>query len=207
MSFLPKFNKDFYPLLNGTPSRKKTIAYPNIFQRADPFRLIFSYLEDMKKTSYSIVETGTTRKIGNWNDGQSSYLFQEFLKIHSGMLRSVDISENNCDVARSILNPSLCTVTCSDSVEFLSTINPSDVDLFFLDSYDVDWNNCTPSAEHHLKEFQTIEEKIKPGSIIAIDDNLILNGNRTGKGKLIYEYLKSKNISPVYDGYIIIYRK
>lgn len=205
MSFLEKFNKDFYPLLNGTPNPKKKKLYPNIFQRANPFKLIFSELENKKKKSYNIVETGTVRKIGNWNDGQSSYLFQEFLKVHLGTLKSVDINDSNCRVARSILDPKICEVICNDSVKFLSSIDLSDIDLFFLDSYDVQWNDCGPSANHHLKEFKAIEQSLKPGTIVAIDDNLIINDKRTGKGRDIYEYLKSKNILPFYDGYIIIY--
>lgn len=205
MSFLERFNKEFYPLLNGTPSEKKKATYPNIFQRAEPFRLIFSLLEEKKQDQYHIVETGTTRKIGNWNDGQSSYLFQEFIKVNNGTLRSVDINEVNCEVARSILDPKYCSVTCCDSVKYLLSIDPSTVDLFFLDSYDVSWSDCSPSAEHHLKEFKAIESKLKLGSIIAIDDNTVLNGTRTGKGRDIFEYLKSKNIVPIYDKYMIIY--
>lgn len=205
MSFIDRFEKEFYPLLNGDPSKKKKIAYPGIFQRADPFHLIFSILDKKQKDHYSIVETGVIRKAGNWNDGQSSYLFQEFLKTKSGTLRSVDINQENCDIARSMLDPKICQVTCNDSVNFLSTIDSNSVDLFFLDSYDVTWNNCDPSAAHHLLEFKNIEKNLQPGTIIAIDDNLILDGIRTGKGRDIYEYLKFKNILPVYDKYIIIY--
>ena len=205
MSFLKKFDAEFYPHLNGTPSPKKQASYPNIFQRADAFRLIFSSLELMKKTSYNIVETGTTRKIGNWNDGQSSYLFQEFLKEHSGNLKSVDINSENCNTARTLLDSTICNVYCDDSVNFLSTIDSAKVDLFFLDSYDVDWNNCDLSAAHHLKEFKTIENNLNPGTIIAIDDNTYIHGNRTGKGRDIFDYLQNKNILPIYDKYMIIY--
>ena len=205
MSFLKKFDAEFYPHLNGTPSPKKQASYPNIFQRADAFRLIFSSLELMKKTSYNIVETGTTRKIGNWNDGQSSYLFQEFLKEHSGNLKSVDINSENCNTAKTILDSTICNVYCDDSVNFLSTIDSAKVDLFFLDSYDVDWNNCDLSAAHHLKEFKTIENNLKPGTIIAIDDNTYIHGDRTGKGRDIFDYLQNKNILPIYDKYMIIY--
>lgn len=205
MSFLKRFNKEFYPLLNGNPSEKKKHTYPGIFERANAFRLIFSILEKKSAIEYNIVETGVLRKLGNWNDGQSSFLFQEFLKEYSGNLRSVDINEENCKLARSSLNSDIVTITCSDSVNFLSSIDLNNVDLFFLDSYDVQWNDCNPSAEHHLREFLAIEGKLKSGSIVAIDDNLVLNGERTGKGRDIYNYLKLKNIMPVFDEYMIIY--
>jgi hypothetical protein len=205
MSFLPKFNNSFYPYLNGNPSEKKKQVYANIFQRADAFRLIFSLLELKNKKSYNIVETGVIRNLGNWNDGQSSFLFQEFLKSNSGTLRSVDINIDACNVAKSILDDNISKVVCSDSVSFLSTVNPAEVDLFFLDSYDVDWNNCQPSAEHHLNEFKSIESKLVSGTIIAIDDNIMLHSKRSGKGRNIFNYLESKNILPIYDKYMIIY--
>jgi hypothetical protein len=205
MSFLPKFDQNFKPHLNGSPSKKKKLVYPNIFQRADAFRLIFSLLESNNKKLFNIVETGVIRKLGNWNDGQSTYLFQEFLKTHSGKLRSVDISSENCSVARTIVNNEISEIFCDDSVNFLSTINSTEVDLFFLDSYDVDWNDCSPSANHHLKEFKEIENNLTPGTIIAIDDNTFINGQLVGKGRDIFNYLESKNVLPVYDKYIIIY--
>lgn len=205
MTFLKRFDQEFYPLLNGTPSEKKKEKYPGIFKRADAFRLIFLELEKLNLSEYNIIETGVLRKLGNWNDGQSSFLFQEFLKTHSGKLRSVDINKENCNLAISSLDSNFVTIACDDSVNFLSTTDLTDVDLFFLDSYDVQWDNCDPSAEHHLKEFLAIEKSLTPGTIIAIDDNLVLNGERTGKGRDIYNYLKLKNITPVLDEYMIIY--
>jgi hypothetical protein len=69
----------------------------------------------------------------------------------------------------------------------------------------VDWNNCQPSAEHHLNEFKSIESKLVSGTIIAIDDNIMLHSKRYGKGRNIFNYLESKNILPIYDKYMIIY--
>ena len=45
-------------------------------------------------------------------------------------------------------------------------------------------------------------------TFVAIDDNskFIENNKRTGKGRMIYEYLESKKIFPVYDKYQIIYK-
>jgi predicted O-methyltransferase YrrM len=205
MSFLKKFDKEYYELLKGNVSEKKKLTYPNIAQRSEPFRLIFSLLEEKNKKSYSIVETGVIRNIGNWNDGQSSLLFQEFLKSRSGSIKSVDISIDACNIAKSFLDPTYAEVTCEDSVKFLSTINVESVDLFFLDSYDVVFKNDKNSAEHHLKEFMAIESRLTNGTLIAIDDNTYFNGDRSGKGRKIFEYLQAKNIYPIYDGYIIIY--
>jgi len=47
-----------------------------------------------------------------------------------------------------------------------------------------------------------------PGCVVAIDDNsrLLETNKRTGKGRMIVEYLDSKGIVPVYDAYQIIYK-
>jgi len=206
MSFLKKFDEQYYELLKGNVSEKKKLTYPNIAQRSEPFRLIFSLLEEKNKKSYSIIETGVIRNIGNWNDGQSSLLFQEFLKLHSGSIKSVDISIDACNIAKSFLNSNYSEIICDDSVKFLSTVNIESVDLFFLDSYDVVFKNDNNSATHHLKEFMTIESRLSKGTIIAIDDNTYFNNNRSGKGRKIFEYLQEKNIHPIYDGYIIVYK-
>ena len=101
------------------------------------------------------------------------------------------------------------SVTCSDSVSWLAAqTDLQTVDLFYLDSWDVKWDNDHDSAEHHLREFLAIESFIKPGAIVAIDDNarFLQTGTRTGKGRRVVEYLEAKGIFPVYDAYQIIYK-
>jgi len=53
-----------------------------------------------------------------------------------------------------------------------------------------------------------IEPFLKPGVIVAIDDNsrLIETNLRTGKGRKIFEYLEQKGIYPIHDDYQIIYK-
>lgn len=204
--FLNNYNSKYYDLLNIKIDWKKRNCLPNLHQRGDGFGLIFELLEKQNKKEYNIVETGTLRNVGNWRDGQSSILFQEFLKENGGLLQSVDISAEACAVSCEYLDSKYCKVTCNDSHQFLKTVDSSIVDLFFLDSYDVRWDNCDPSAAHHLEEFKIIESQLQPGTIIAIDDNTFYRGVRSGKGRDVYKYLKLKNIFPIYDEYIIIYQ-
>jgi len=78
--------------------------------------------------------------------------------------------------------------------------------LFYLDSFDVDFNNDRKSAGHHFTEFKIIESFLKD-CILAIDDNIInSNGERSGKGRVIYEYLKDQGILPIYDNYTLVYK-
>ena len=206
-SFIPTFNEKYAPLLNVKVNYEKRGVSKNLYQRTEGYEKIFNLLEDLKKSSYKIVETGTLRIVDDWKGGCSTVLFQEFVKTHSGHVYSVDINPNAVKTARSYLGEQV-TVTESDSVSYLESNDWSDIDLFYLDSYDVKWQTPEPSAEHHLKEFKAIEKYLTSGKILAIDDNTLLldSKKRTGKGMKVYEYLHSKGVLPVYDEYQIIYK-
>lgn len=199
-------------LLERTPSNKhatKRGLEPGLGQRINGFGIMFDLLLKNHQTEYHIIETGTCRDPGNWKDGQSSVLFTAFVDYNSGWMRSVDINQEACNRAREHITSKNFSVTCSDSVSWLTQqADLSQVDLFYLDSYDVKWENDSLSAEHHLKEFMAIEPHLKSGSVVAIDDNarFLHNGQRTGKGRCIVEYLGSKNKLPIYDHYQIIYQ-
>jgi hypothetical protein len=121
----------------------------------------------------------------------------------------VDIDSVACEAARNTITSTNFSVVHSDSVEWLNSLTDLDqVDLFYLDSYDVDWNNDAESADHHLKEFKIIQPFIRPGVIVAIDDNSrwVHNNQRTGKGRAIVEYLETQGHLPILDEYQIIFQ-
>lgn len=207
------FDQHYYQPLNshGTHAKfaTKRGLQPGLYRRGDGFELMFELLLSKSQRSYHIIETGTLRNPGNWKDGQSAFLFTEFVRHYGGSVRSVDIDPAACETARQAIPCSQFSVTCSDSVAYLSGLDDlHQVDLFYLDSWDVKWHADHDSAEHHLREFRTIEPFIKPGTIVAIDDNarFLTNGARTGKGRRITEYLDDLGHAPVYDAYQIIYR-
>ena len=209
-NWLEYYRNNYYPLLEGVSDKAATKRglIPGLYHRADGFNLMFAYLLDRAQTSYKIIETGTLRNPGNWKDGQSARLFVEFVENTSGSVRSVDIDSEACACARAAVTSDKFSVTCSDSVQWLGSLGDLDsVDLFYLDSWDVKWDDDRDSAEHHLQEFLTIEPYLKAGSLVAIDDNsrFASSGQRTGKGRRIVEYLESKNKLPDYDAYQIIY--
>jgi predicted O-methyltransferase YrrM len=212
-SWVEIFKQNYYELLGPTVSPDKRAQKRNLqdglYQRADGFAAIFSALEQQQKDQYHIIETGTMRNPGNWKDGQSSFLFTEFVQHHGGSVRSVDINPDAVATAANAIESACFQVICSDSVAWLNNLGDSlsSVDFFYLDSYDVKWVNDHDSAEHHLQEFLMIESHLKPGAIVAIDDNSRFRdtGVRTGKGRRIVEYLEAKNHLPVYDHYQIIY--
>ena len=59
----------------------------------------------------------------------------------------------------------------SDSITFLNNGLPDEqIDVSFLDGWDVDWFNPLESATHGLNEFHTISPKLNKGSILFVDD-------------------------------------
>lgn len=89
-----------------------------------------------------IVETGCARMPNDWGGGQSTLLFADYLQTNGGHLHSVDISETSCAWARDIVAAYTdnVTVTCKDSVKFLSDWSKHEgfqhIDLLYLDSFD-----------------------------------------------------------------------
>lgn len=207
--WLDIFQEQYAELLDCKASGAKRGLVEGLYKRRQGFTLMFELLFQQKDKNFSIIETGTVRNPNNWKDGNSGFLFSEIARIHGGFVRSVDIDQTAVDTANNFIDQKYYRSHCSDSVAWLSSqTDLTNVDLFYLDSYDVDWVNDFPSAEHHLKEFKAIEPFIKSGCIVAIDDNSrLLDGNRrTGKGRMIVEYLESKGVVPVYDEYQIIYK-
>lgn len=213
MNWWRTYDDRFVPALRErTPGDKfalKRGLCPGFGHRIQGFRMMFELLLATSKAAYNIVETGTCRNPGNWKDGQSAVLFTAFVDHFGGTVRSVDIDPTAVARARSHVTSPRFEVYCQDSVTWLAQQTDLDqVHLFYLDSWDVKWENDRDSAEHHLREFQTIEPYLRPGSVVAIDDNakFLESGHRTGKGRRIVEYLESQHCQPVYDRYQIIYQ-
>jgi hypothetical protein len=209
MTWLKYYRDNYYDLLNPQVSGAKRGLTEGLYQRAHGFNLVFAHLESLNQSEYHIIETGTMRNPGNWKDGQSARLFTEFVEHHGGTVRSVDIDPDAVAAARGAIASKCFESTCQDSVLYLATqLDLDRVDLFYLDSYDVKWDNDHASAAHHLMEFQIIEPHLKPGALVVIDDNsrFLISNQRTGKGHCIADYLDAKGIRPLYDAYQIIYR-
>ncbi len=94
-------------------------------------------------------------------------------------------------------------VLLNDSLEFLKEFNKP-VDYLYLDSYDYskkDKGIQIRSQEHHLKEFQTIENQLHDNSVVLIDDCRLPGG---GKGKKVVEYMIKRDWVILLDKYQIL---
>ena len=116
------------------------------------------------KSNFTIVETGCNASCGV----KSTNLWDKFVNFFDGEVNSVDLDENSVLEANKLTSDKT-TVYHSDSVEFLTNFYKP-IDLLYLDSYNMDWNNPNPSAEHHLKEFEAIKTNLHKNTIVIIDD-------------------------------------
>lgn len=209
MKFLDYFNNNFYDkLLTPAPGNP-------IRNRADGFKKIFKLLDDIaeeeKIKKFYIVETGTTRPDhGNLcfgDDGAATYIFDQFINFYDGEVNSVDINPINVEYCRSVVSEKT-KVFCSDSVKFLWEIPENKkIDLLYLDSFDIFKDNPHPSQLHHIKELCASINKLKSGTIIAVDDHdAFFTGGEIGKGNYVKDFMNSIKATLIHEGYQIIWR-
>lgn len=184
-------------------------SHPNnpIRNRAESFYLIFQEIE--KNQSNIIVETGCMRSdhgdLCFGDDGCSTFLFDEFIKMNGGQFYSVDINPNNTAYAKSKVSNETQIFT-SDSVSFLWNFK-STIDFLYLDSYDIEKDNPLPSQLHHIKELCAVIKNLKSGSIVCIDDHdAFFTGGKIGKGTYVKDFMKDIDAYKLYEGYQIVWR-
>lgn len=168
-------------------------------KRRKTFRKMFEILEKQQKDNYLIVETGCARADQSWEgDGQSTLMFDSFVRHYGGEVHTVDISESNCAFARSAVSKNT-TVHCSDSVDFLwNSKFDRPPDLLYLDSFDLDVNNPHPSARHHIKELLASIRFLSDETLIVIDDNY---ADGISKGLYVEEFMADIKAEKVFSGY------
>lgn len=156
-----------------------------------------------------ILETGSSA----WGTN-SSLLFSAYVDSFGGTFETVDIR-----VRPSIELEQLCssntTLYCDDSISFLKKWSQRNqgkkIDLLYLDSWDVDWKDPTPSALHGLAELLCVLDHVGPDTLLLVDDTpinsevfnlaqtdlvlfdqyLLNHGFAPGKGALVRQILGS----------------
>ena len=86
-SWLTYYRNKYYPLLNPDPLENAGILANGMYKRDIGFDIMFRLLLNKKQNNFSIIETGTLRTPGQWKDGQSAFLFTEFVITHGGQVR------------------------------------------------------------------------------------------------------------------------
>lgn len=121
----------------------------------------------MENNSPNIVETGSSA----WG-ANSSLLFDSYVNSFGGRFSSVDIRAEPMWRCSRLCSPS-SRFFCADSVDFLKeyTKDVVNIDLVYLDSWDVNWADPFPSALHGLKEFLVVYGVLREaGGLLLIDD-------------------------------------
>lgn len=185
--------------------------------RVPGFDLIFKYLKEIENPV--IVETGCAREEENYQDGQSSLLFDKYINEYGGEFYTVDISEKAVDYCISKMTSPNSHVNLSDSIQYLDKLNRQlhdqnrKIDFLYLDSFDAPRDNpqvTFNSALHHFYEFTTILPSLKPGTLVGVDDNWIEETEKQyiigGKGQIIFEYMMKLGHQPIQGGYQLFWR-
>lgn len=186
--------------------------------RMEGFDYIFQYFVDVENPL--IVETGCAREMDNYEgDGQSSLLFDKFIKQYGGEFHTIDISKESTDYCKSRMTSSNSIVYTNDSITQLKILNHRfqqenrKLDFLYLDSFDAprdDPELVQQSALHHLYELLTIAPSIKSGALIGVDDNWIEEKDGKnylmGKGQLVFDYMQKSNRPLVQGGYQLFWK-
>lgn len=145
-----------------------------------------SKLIEQRKQKYTIVETGCSA-----HGTKSTLLWDKFVNCFGGEVLSVDLNKRAVNKTNNQTS-NKTKVTHSNSLHYLPTITDK-IDFLYLDSYDVDFFNPLPSAEHHLKEFNCVKHLLHKDSIVLIDDTPVSpEWLDKGKNSPIYNTLKPK---------------
>jgi len=198
-------------------------AAPRLSIREISFRKICTYLDTIDGP-LTIVETGCARSSDNWaGDGQSTLLFDQYLGHgrEGSIGHTVDLDPKATELCRALVSRRF-EVHTGDSVKVLAEIGRAlkaqqrTVYLLYLDSYDLDWNNPTPSAVHHLKELVSIIGAVRANTLVVVDDaplvcQLVSDVNNqlqvisqpavAGKGTYVAQYAQQIGASLLFSHY------
>ena len=195
---------------------------PQLAARTGTLTRTFEYLDAIDRP-VGIVETGCCRQAGNWaGDGGSTLLFDKYAQCHPGsVVYTVDIDPAATALCRSLVS-GVVKVHTGDSVAFLRSLAdapPADlpsVDLLYLDSYDVNFDDVFPSAMHHMKELVAIAPLVRPHTLVVVDDSpssftgfsnaegqvLLVGPPKVGgKGKFVGEYAQHIGAEKLFESY------
>ncbi len=179
---------------------------PRLDKRAEGFDVLFRSLQAIGR-SLLIVETGTLRLPGNWEgDGQSTFMFDALVRESGGVLISIDVTNESVDSARKACSSATQLIT-NDSVSALHALTQvvsKQIDLLYLDSFDLDPNDPLPSAIHHALELTAVRPLVGPGTVICVDDYAV--GSKGGKGMIVDRFLSNIRAKVLYSGYQKIWR-
>ena len=177
-------------------------------RRYETFERAFELLLARTGRNRTIVETGCVREKNDYSAGYSTMLFGELLSRSGGELFTVDLSERNMALCKSVTKrfASLVEYNVGDSATYLTAWSarsaPRTIDLLYLDSWDYPIEAREgppePSQLHCLHELEAALPALSSQGIVLIDDGDLPGG---GKPKLAKVRLAELGWTCVIDGY------
>jgi hypothetical protein len=192
------------------------------------FAMFHYLLGTFKSKPLQILETGSSA-----HGIYSSHLFIDYIKKFGGNFYTVDINPDVKELLSKFEGHNINIFT-SDSVRFIKLLDKDivrNLDIVYLDSFDLDLMNPEPSENHGLNEFINIYKDLKVGCLVAIDDTpsdysyflptkgevkeeyrkqIKKNGPDyiPGKGRKILDLIASlKNFEVIFHEYAVILKK
>ncbi|WP_029604781.1 ATP-grasp domain-containing protein [Kozakia baliensis] len=185
----------------------ETIIKPRLAHRVESFAVMFEALRSFHAPL--ILETGCLRVPNNWDgDGQSTFQFDWFARDHQGEVISIDINPDSIESARRACSGATSLIL-NDSVASLHMLAQRcarPAALIYLDSFDLDRTNPTPSAIHHAMELAAVRPLIGPGTLICVDDFNVEGVGPGGKGLVVDQFMHAIRAEVLYSGYQKIWR-
>jgi hypothetical protein len=136
-------------------------------------------------------------------DFGSTLLFDKFVTFHGGRVKTFDLDPKLGETVRQVCSDKTEAVT-GDAVKGIFDCKAAgeQFNVAWLDSYDVIWVEPHASAHHHLMELTAAMRVMDSPSIIAVDDNRVMQNVLTGKGKYIADFMKAVGAEPIVMDYI-----
>ena len=184
-------------------------AHAALQSRGPTFAAIFAYLDRFDRP-VGIVETGCARQQATPAGAPgSTLLFDNYAAHHpASTVQSVDIDPNATSACRALVSERV-TITTGDSVAFLAELARAapasawPIDLLYLNSADIDYDNPFPAAWRHMQELAAILPLLHAETLVVVDSaptvlhGIVRDGGGFtvvgpprigGNGKLVAEY-------------------
>lgn len=200
MNILSDFKKEFAQRYSDpNPSQ-------NRFNRLPAFEFIVKELS--QREDIFILETGTVRYAQDWmGTGCSTLLWDWLVQRKGGHVVSVDNNPDVIKICKPLVSDQVKLVE-SDSITYLrsfTSVKSYEVDLLYLDSFDWSTSRHAASCLHHIGELACIYERLKPGTLIAIDD---CHSDKNGKHILVDKFFQEiLNVKPLVSCHVRVYKK
>jgi hypothetical protein len=165
-------------------------------RRALTYNLMIKYLLKRYEIAQeiTIVETGTARTKGDWDgDGQSTLIWDWLVCSLNGLALSIDISEQAIETAKHQVSDRV-KFKCGNSVKVLSEHAAflQHADLLYLDSFDLNQEDTSPSWIHHLMELTACWAKLPSGCMVVVDNCV---------SSFVEQFMTELGITPAFQGY------